>query len=59
MVIWAITNQNPFKKKPSNELRKRISHCEKITKNDKFIKVKYFEDIIKSNFFFASFEIAR
>lgn len=49
MVIWAITNQNPFKKKPSNELKKELAIVKKIIKNDKFIKVKYFEDIIKSN----------
>ncbi|WP_440911367.1 nicotinate (nicotinamide) nucleotide adenylyltransferase [Candidatus Pelagibacter sp.] len=48
-VIWAITNQNPFKKKASNDLKKRISFCKKIISNSKFIKIKYFEGIIKSN----------
>ena len=48
-VIWAITNQNPFKKKTSNNLKKRISYCKKLIKNNKFIKVKYFEDLINSN----------
>ena len=48
-IIWAITNQNPFKKKTSNKLQKRIDHCKKIIKNNKFIKVKYFEELIKSN----------
>ena len=48
-VIWAITNQNPFKKKTSNELKKRISYCKKIIINNKFIKVKYFENLINSN----------
>jgi nicotinate-nucleotide adenylyltransferase len=48
-VVWAITNQNPFKKKASNDLKKRISFCKKIICKSKFIKIKYFEDIIKSN----------
>ena len=48
-VVWAITNQNPFKKKDSNDLKKRISFCKKIISKSKFIKIKYFEDIIKSN----------
>ena len=48
-VVWAITNQNPFKKKASNDLKKRISFCKKIISKSKFIKIKYFEDKIKSN----------
>ena len=48
-VLWAITNQNPFKKKIVNDLKKRIIICKKIIGKNKFIKVKYFEDIIKSN----------
>ena len=48
-IIWAITNQNPFKKKTSTLLKKRINCCKKIVKNNKFIKVKYFEDLINSN----------
>ena len=48
-VVWAITNQNPFKKKASNDLKKRISFCKKIISKSKFIKIKYFEDIIESN----------
>ena len=48
-IIWAITDQNPFKKKASNELMKRINYCKKVAGNNKFIKVKYYEDIIKSN----------
>ncbi len=49
LIIWAITNQNPFKKKISNDLKKRISNCKKIIKNKKFIKVEYFENLINSN----------
>ena len=48
-VIWAITNQNPFKGKSTNNLKKRIVICKKIIDKNKCIKVKYFEDIIHSN----------
>ena len=48
-VIWAITNQNPFKEKSKNDLKKRIIICKKIIGKNKSIKVKYFEDIINSN----------
>ena len=48
-VVWAITNQNPFKKKASNDLKKRINFCKKLISSNKFINIEYFEDIIKSN----------
>jgi len=48
-IFWAITNQNPFKEKSVNSLKERINLCKKIIKNNKFIKVKYFEDYINSN----------
>ena len=48
-IIWAITGQNPFKKKSTNNLKKRIIFCKKIIGKNKLIKVKYFEDIISSN----------
>ena len=48
-IIWAITNQNPFKKKTSKNLKERINFCKKIIKKKKFIKIKYFEDLINSN----------
>ena len=48
-VIWAITKQNPFKKNNPNDLYKRTAYAKKINKNNKFIKVKCFEEIIKSN----------
>ena len=48
-VIWAITNQNPFKRKASSDLEKRINHCKKIIKNNKYIKIKYYENLINSN----------
>ena len=48
-VIWAITKKNPFKKKSSLSLSKRIQYCKKITKKINFIEVKFLENKIKSN----------
>tara|TARA_X000001036_G_scaffold218824_1_gene204753 strand:- start:147 stop:689 length:543 start_codon:yes stop_codon:yes gene_type:complete len=48
-VVWAITNQNPFKKKSTFDLKKRIIFCKRIIGKNKFIKIKYFEDEIGSN----------
>ena len=48
-IIWAITKKNPFKKKSNVSLLKRIEYCKKIIKKTNFIKVKYYEDKIRSN----------
>ena len=48
-IIWAITKKNPFKIKSENVLSKRIKYCKKIISLNSFIKVKFYEDIIKSN----------
>ena len=48
-IIWAITKKNPFKKKTSSSLYDRIKYCKKITEKKNFIKVKFYEDVIKSN----------
>ena len=48
-IIWAVTKKNPFKGKSSLSLDKRIKYAKKINKNNLFIKVKYFENKIKSN----------
>ena len=48
-VIWAITKKNPFKKKSFYSLKKRINYAKKINTKNKFIKVGYYEDKIKSN----------
>ena len=48
-VIWAITKKNPFKKKSSLDLAKRIKICKKILKKIKTIEVKFYENKIKSN----------
>ncbi len=48
-IIWAITKKNPFKKKSSLSLKERIEYAKKINLNNKFIKVNFYENIIKSN----------
>ena len=48
-IIWAITKKNPFKKDSKNSLTKRIKDCKKIVGKNSFIKVKFYENVIKSN----------
>jgi len=48
-VVWAITRQNPFKKNNPQNLKERLKDCKKTIGLNKFIKVKFYEDVIKSN----------
>ena len=48
-IIWAITKKNPFKDLSKTNLSKRIKYCKKIIGKTHYIRVKFFEDIIKSN----------
>ena len=48
-VVWAITRKNPFKKSSFVSLENRIKYCRKVIGTNSFIKVKFYEDIIKSN----------
>ena len=48
-VIWAITKKNPFKKKSKTKLITRIKFAKKIIGFNKFIKIKFYENIIRSN----------
>ena len=48
-IVWAITKKNPFKKRSKLSLEDRIKNSKKFTKKYKFIKISYFEKIIKSN----------
>ena len=48
-IFWIITKKNPFKKKSFFSLKKRINYAKKININNKFIKIYFFEDKIKSN----------
>ena len=48
-IIWAITKKNPFKIESENAVSKRIKYRKKIIGLNSFIKVKFYENIIKSN----------
>ena len=48
-IFWAITKKNPFKKRSATKLSERIDYCKKIVGKNNFIKVKFYEDKIKSN----------
>ena len=48
-IIWAITKKNPFKNETSLSLKSRINFAKKITKKERFIKIKFYENKIKSN----------
>ncbi len=48
-IIWAVTKKSPFKNKSYLNLKKRIKLAKKISLKNKFIKVKFFENKIKSN----------
>ena len=48
-VIWAITKKNPFKKESKTSIAQRIKYCKKIIGINSFIKIKFYEKIIKSN----------
>ena len=48
-IIWAITKKNPFKIESKKSIPVRIKYCKKIIGSNSFIKVKFYENIIKSN----------
>ena len=48
-VIWAITKKNPFKEKSKIKLITRIKFAKKIIGFNKFIKIRFYENIIRSN----------
>ena len=48
-IIWAITEKNPFKNLSKINIQDRIKFAKKFVIKQKFIKVKFFEDKIKSN----------
>ena len=48
-VIWAITKKNPLKKKSKTKLITRIKFAKKIIGLNKFIKIRYYENKVKSN----------
>ena len=48
-IIWAIKKKNPFKIESKTSITDRIKYCKKIIGSNSFIKVKFYEKIIKSN----------
>ena len=48
-IIWAITKKNTLKKKSKTKLITRIKFAKKIIGLNKFIKIKFYENKIKSN----------
>jgi len=48
-IIWAITKKNPFKKKSKTKLITRIKFAKKIIGLNKFIKIRFYENTIRSN----------
>ena len=48
-IVWAITKKNPLKAVSKTPLSKRIKDCKRIIGLNNFIKVKFYEDITKSN----------
>ena len=48
-IIWAITKKNPLKAVSKTPISKRIKECKTIIGLRNFIKVKYYEEITKSN----------
>ena len=48
-IIWAITKKNPLKNDSERNLLNRIKNCREIIRNKKFIQVKFYENLIKSN----------
>ena len=48
-IIWAITKKNPFKKRSKKKLITRIKFAKKIIGSNKFIKIRFYENKIKSN----------
>ena len=47
-IIWAITNKNPFKKKTKFNLLERLKYAKKVNIKNRFIKVIFYENKIKS-----------
>ena len=48
-IIWAITKKNPLKVQSKTSISKKIKECKEIIGLNSFIKVKFYENIIKSN----------
>ena len=47
-ILWVVTKKNPLKNKPYLKIKERIKLSKKITKKEKKITIKYFDDKIRS-----------
>ena len=47
-ILWVITKKNPLKNKPYLKLEKRMELSKEITKKNKKISIKYFDEKIRS-----------
>ena len=47
-ILWVVTKKNPIKNKPYLKIKERIKLSKKITKKEKKITIKYFDDKIRS-----------
>ena len=48
-ILWVVTKKNPLKNKPYLKLRERMKLSKKITKKNKKINIKYFDEKIRSS----------
>ena len=48
-IIWAITKKNPFKDESKSNLKARTQFAKKLIGKNNYIKVRFYEDKIKSN----------
>ena len=48
-IIWAITKKNPLKAESKTTISTKIKDCKKVIGLNSFIKIKFYENIIKSN----------
>jgi len=47
-ILWIITKKNPFKNKPYLKIKERMKLSKEITKKNKKISIKYFDEKIRS-----------
>ena len=48
-ILWVITKKNPLKNKPYLKLKERMKLSKEITRKNKKISIKYFDEQIRSN----------
>ena len=48
-LMWVVTKKNPLKQKPYLNIKKRLKLSKEMTKRERKIFVRYFDDKVKSN----------